>query len=323
MNTKLPLNFILSFCKEMVPDHGEDSYCYAFCDIAGLVGVFDGCGGAGARKHPYYSDATEAYVASRLCAGVFYDQFRKHFPALIAPGKFVSEALVPGVKHCLDQYQPPKQSDSFEIRGSMVRTLPTTAAAALIQAMDDDEILVSPIWAGDSRVYILDARGLAQLTVDDTSVPDPMENLYEDGVLKNVLCSGRPVNLHCRSVRMRAPFLAIAATDGCFGYLSTPMEFEGAILRTLLSADSVDQWEKTLAAELGSVAGDDHTLCIAGFGYRDLQALKSAFVGRYEKLCADHLDKIATLPIEDRKAREALWATYRENYCRYMKDGTS
>jgi hypothetical protein len=181
MGTKLPLNYIASFCRAMVAGHGEDCFCHAFCDTAGLVAVFDGCGGAGARKHGYYSDRTEAFMASRFCAGVFYDQFRRCYPSELTAEQFITDKLAPAVKERLQEYQPPKEPGSYEVLGSMVRTLPTTAAAALIRQAPDGSQSVSAIWAGDSRIYILDEDGLAQLTQDHTSVPDPMENLYEDG----------------------------------------------------------------------------------------------------------------------------------------------
>lgn len=323
MKAKLPLNFILSFCKEMVPRNGEDSYCHAFCDTAGIIGVFDGCGGAGARKHAFYSDKTEAYMAARLCAGVFYDRFRECYPAPLPPEEFVSQHLVPSITGCLQQFQPPKEAGAFEVRGSMVRTLPTTAAAALIQSVDGGFQLISPIWAGDSRVYILDYQGLAQLTVDDTSVPDPMENLYNDGILRNVLCSDRPVKIHTRSVRMDYPFLVIAATDGCFGYYSTPMEFEGVILDALFASENLDQWEQAMAEAIGTVAGDDHTMCIAGYGYQDFQQLKASLLGRSKLMEERYLAPLRELPLEDRESRVELWKQYRMDYFRHIKDGSS
>ncbi|MBQ9761548.1 MAG: protein phosphatase 2C domain-containing protein [Oscillospiraceae bacterium] len=323
METKLPLNFILSFCKEILPGHGEDCYCYTFCDTVGLLGVFDGCGGAGARKHEHYSGQTEAYVASRLVSGVFYDQFRRCYPSDMEATRFVGEVLAPAVNECLKTYQPPKEDSDFQIRGSMVRTLPTTAAAALVRQLDDSKMQVDAIWAGDSRVYILDEWGLAQLTVDDTSVPDPMENLYEDGVLRNILCTEKAAKLRMNSVTVSQPALVLAATDGCFGYVSTPMEFEGMLLDTLMVSENVAQWEEQLAQVIGQFAGDDHTLCLGAFGYQDFTEMKRAFSRRYQSLCAQCLDTISQLPLEDRQTRTELWNLYQDNYCRFLKDGQS
>jgi len=321
MPSTLPVDFILSFCREMVPNHGEDSYCYSFCDTAGLLGAFDGCGGAGARKHGFYSGKTEAYMASRLCAGAFYDSFRATFPCDLPAAQVASELFLPHAVKMLASFEPPKEAGSAEIRGSMVRTLPTTAAVALLQLQEDGSVLVSAIWAGDSRVFLMDARGLAQLSVDDTSVPDPMQNLYEDGVLKNLFCSDRRVKLHCKTIRVQPPFVVFTATDGSFGYVSTPMEFEGMLLHTLLSANSPAAWEAKLAELIGSTAGDDHTLCLASVGYGDFAALQRCYGQRYSHLLKTYLEPVGQLPIDDRQSRFALWEQYRVDYMRFLKDG--
>ncbi len=320
MGHRVSLDFILSFCKEKVPGHGEDSYCYSFCDTAGLLGAFDGCGGAGARTHSCYSDHTEAYMASRICAGAFYDCFRSMFPGNTLPQR-PEEVFLPHALERLKKYSPPKDENGFQIRGSSIRTLPTTAAVALIQPQKDGSMLVTAMWAGDSRVYILDADGLAQLTVDDTTVTDPMINIYEDGILKNVMCSDKPVRLHCTSVRMHKPFVVFSATDGCFGYLSTPMEFEGLFLETLSATQCAADWERVLSEMIGSVAGDDHTLCLAAYGFGSYAALQGYFADRLRYLKERYLRYVEHMPLEDRESRFKLWETYRDNYMRYAKGG--
>lgn len=318
MRRKLPLDFILSFCKDMVPQQGEDSYFHSFCDSAGMLGVFDGCGGAGARKHSMYSNKTEAYIASRLCAGAFYDSFRENFPGELTAEE-VAQIFSKKAVARLEENQPAGDGDM--ILGSMVRTLPTTVAVALLQPAAGGEVLVSAIWAGDSRVYLLDENGLAQLSKDDTSVPDPMETLYEDGVLKNIFCSDRRVRVHYKTVRVKPPFVAFAATDGCFGYVSTPMEFEGLLLHSLLNADSPAQWESLMAENIGSIAGDDHTLCLAAVGYRDFALLQNSFQSRYAHLLEQYLRPVSELPVDDRQSRFALWETYKTDYMRFLEDG--
>lgn len=321
MQDRLPLDFILSFCRDMIPEHGEDSYCYSFCDTAGMLGVFDGCGGAGARKHEVYSGQTEAYMASRLCAGAFYDSFRATFPCSLPPEQIAKEVLAAKAIETLVTYEPPKDGDGLRITGSMVRTLPTTAAVALIQQAGNGEIIVSAIWAGDSRVFLLDSRGLAQLTIDDTSVPDPMENLYEDGVLRNIFCSDRKVKVHCRTIRVRPPFVVLSATDGCFGYVSTPMEFEGILIHTLLNANTPQEWEAKLAERIGMSTGDDHTLCLASFGYNSFAAIRESLSERYAYILREYLNPVSELPVDDRQSRYKLWERYQADYMRYLKDG--
>jgi len=321
MQDGLSLDFVLSFCKEKVPGQGEDSFCYSFCDTAGLLGAFDGCGGVGARTHAFYSGHTEAYMASRFCAGVFYDYFRKSFPCAQNAMNLTKEVFAPRISQRLIDFEPPKDETGFLIKGSSVRTLPSTAAVALIQKNKDGSMWVTAIWAGDSRVYVMDSNGLAQLTIDDTTVTDPMVNIYEDGILKNILCSDKPVNLHCKTVEMCGPFIVFSATDGCFGYLSTPMEFEGVLLETLLKTNCVADWESGLEKTIGSVAGDDHTLCLAAYGYGSYQNLQESFTDRYSHLEKNYLIPVANIPVENREDRFALWNSYRDNYMRYIKDG--
>ena len=321
MQHNLSLDFVISFCRDKIPGHGEDSYCYSFCDTAGILGAFDGCGGAGARKHDYYSGHTEAYMASRLCAGVFYDQFRRVFPSTLNVSELISDVFAPEITQRLGESAPPNDGDGFQIKGASVRILPSTAAVAIIKRSKKDESTVSAVWAGDSRVYILDSNGLAQLTVDDTNVTDPMMNTYEDGVLQNILCSNKPVKLNYKTVKMNEPFVVFAATDGCFGYLSTPMEFEGVLLSTLLKAENAAQWESELADKISAVAGDDSTVCLASYGYGNYASLQKSFKNRYAQLEKNYLIPVSNLPADDREGSFSLWESYRDNYMRYIKDG--
>lgn len=321
MDNKLPLNCILSFCRDRIAEHGEDSFCYAFCDTAGLVAVFDGCGGAGAQKHACYKGHSEAYVASRLCADAVFEEFCEVFPTDMSADRFARERLAPVMKQVLEEHAPVSEEGAMKIRGSMIRTLPTTAAMAIIRRADEDALQVSAVWAGDSRVYLLDADGLAQLMVDDTNVPDPMESLYEDGILKNVVCKDRPVRLNCLEYRVKLPFMVFAVSDGCFGYVSTPMEFEAMLLSTLLESDCLIKWEENLAHTIGAVAGDDHTLCLAAYGYKSADQIRKSLGARYAVLKKDYLQPLVGSDPDDRQLRRELWEKYAPNYCRYLKEG--
>lgn len=330
-NFLLP-GFLLTIHQAAIPDKGEDSYCYSFCEDAGMLAVFDGCGGLGARRHPCYTDNTEAYMASRLCAGAFYDSFQHLFPEVTStqqdaelsdqvPAKY-AEAVRNFCKEVLHACKPP-ESDISSIRGSMVKTLPTTAAAVLVQpGKQKNELLIDALWAGDSRVYLLDANGLAQLTIDDASISDPMENLYEDGILSNVLCQGRPPKLRHSGITASSPALVFAATDGCFGYFSTPMEFEGILLRTMLDSTCIAEWEQRLRDCIGSVAGDDFTLMLAAYGFSGFDDMRNLFKPRLDMLYLNYLNQISQLELTDIQSRRVLWSTYRSGYFRYLKDDT-
>lgn len=318
MAKTLPLDFhAAGFNGEVRENLGEDNWAYGFCQDAGIIAVFDGCGGSGARTHAGYGDHSEAYMASRLCSGALYECIEKHLEEVEDPLAFVRDILVPHLTRTL-RANVPENRGGIRIKG--MRTLPTTMAAALVQVAPRNMLAVTAIWAGDSRVYILDETGLSQVSVDDSNQPDPMEGLYDDGTLTNVICQDQPIRLNCRTLLLKPPFMVLTASDGCFGYVSTPMEFEGMLLHSLLESDCVAKWEENLRQLVAKYAGDDHTLYLASFGYESFDNIQRTFRPRYESLQENYLKTIWETPWEDRDTRRKLWATYRENYLKYMED---
>lgn len=318
MNKAMPLDFQASvFCGEVRKSLGEDNWAYGFCEDTGMIAVFDGCGGSGARKHDDYNNHSEAFMASRLCSGALYACIQECFPTKMDPAAFAEQVIKPHLAQTLNANLPAPKAGGVKIKG--MRTLPATMAAALIQADGSGELYISPIWAGDSRVYVLDQTGLSQLTVDDSNQPDPMEGLYDDGTLTNLVCADRQIRLNCRQYKFKPPFIVLAATDGCFGYVSSPMEFEGMILHTMLESSCVAQWEDNLQKLIASYAGDDHTMCLASFGYGSFTAMQQIFGRRYEYLRQCYLETVWATPWEDRDTRRRLWSSYRQNYMKYLE----
>lgn len=310
------LDFILKLNVEARKGLGEDSWCHAFCHSAGLIASFDGCAGSGARKHDFYGGHSEAFMASRFCAGAFFDGFLDSLdwncPA------HPDEILALCSQYCQDSfaaYRPAAGSGS-RIRSSMITTLPTTAAAAIIQP-EEKALLTTAAWAGDSRVYALTVHGLAQLSLDDSEDPDPFET---DAMMTNTINADQPPRIHHKTCRIPLPAILLAATDGCFAYYITPMEFEGVLLSTLQAASSPVNWEQLLSAQIGAVAGDDYTLVMASFGFRDFVQLKRAFAERYASLFDKYLCPLSALPFSDTAARRALWLQYRPEYMKYIEE---
>lgn len=318
MSIQLPLDFHSSvFCGEVRPALGEDNWCCGFCGDTGMIAVFDGCGGSGSRRHSHYAGHSEAFMAARIGAGSLYYCMQQHFPCEMDAKQFASDIVTPVLSDWMRANIPEADPNKPQVKG--MRILPTTMAAALIQPGHEESLCISPIWAGDSRVYVLDANGLSQLTVDDSNQPDPMEGLYDDGTLTNLISADRDVKLNCCSFEVKPPFMVMAATDGCFGYVSTPMEFEGMILHTLLESSNIAQWEDNLRKLIASFAGDDHTLCLASFGYGSFENIQRSFATRYSDLRKKYLEKVWELPWEDRDTRRHLWADYRINYMKYLE----
>ena len=102
-------------------------------------------------------------------------------------------------------------------------------------------------WAGDSRAYVVTADGVAQLTTDDLRDPgDALANLRRDSVVSNAMSADTDFHVSYRRVSCDAPFLLVGATDGCFGYVPTPMHFEHLLLRALAGARSTQAWSTAL-----------------------------------------------------------------------------
>lgn len=310
------LDFFIMLNVDARKGFGEDSWCYAFSKSAGLIAAFDGCGGSGARKHEFYTGHSEAYIASRLCAGAFFDGFRDSFVQQEKPtsAQQIFEISKQYCQNTFAAYRPPA-GQGFRIKSSMITTLPTTVAAAIIQP-SNGEILTSAAWAGDSRVYALTPRGLAQISLDDADDYDPYET---DAMMTNTINADRAPRVNQKVCRIPLPAIIFTATDGCFAYYTTPMEFEGVLLSTLLSASCPNDWESALSEQIGRVAGDDYTLVMAVLGFQRFEHLKQAFSRRYNFLCENYLTRLAALPLSDAATRRSLWASYRPEYTKYIE----
>lgn len=294
------LSLTLCVHGEMVPDNGEDSYLLEWQDARAIAAVFDGCGGAGARRYADYAGKTGAYMASRAVCGAVDSWFHG--------GDTSPEALGHAVEQALDVCRA-HAGASAGLRGNIGKAFPTTAAI-IVAGAEGAEAAVQCFWAGDSRCYSLDADGLHQLTLDDTDEPDALRNLTGDGVLTNLIHADGAFTLHEARLRLTAPCLLFSATDGCFGYIRTPMMFEYLIVKTLIEAESPRRWQEALGEELAACAGDDYSLCLLGCGYDSFAALQRAFRARAETLEARY--------IAEGLDPEAAWARYRTEYERWL-----
>lgn len=304
------LDFDLELCREKIPGQGEDSYFYAFPPQAGIVSVFDGCGGSGARGYGRLGGKTGAYLAARAVSGAVRDWFYTALQADADLGD--TEPLAQGIRENLSVCRQYGGSVTA-FKGSLTKEFPTTAALAVVRE-GEKSLQAECIWAGDSRCYLLTAGGLRQLTEDDLGGLDAMENLSADGVLTNVICASQGFTLHHRSVPLEEPCLLFAATDGCFGYLATPMEFEALLLDTLLASCSAAEWETRLSDALQD-AGDDCTLSGMSLGFGGFPALQAALRPRREALYDAY---IRDLPGKTQEETYVIWKRYREEYARYL-----
>lgn len=298
---------------EMIESNGEDNFFYSLNELFGIVSVLDGCGGLGSVKYPGFKLKTGAYIASRVGAIALKEWFNYVCDNITN----IKDIDVLQLKNIIDntmQTLSKDQKPAIKIKGSMTKTFPTTLAAALI-AVDKKQIHVKSIWAGDSRVYVLDKKGLAQLTKDDVNGEDALSNLFGDGTLTNVVSASGNYELHQQDITFEYPCTVFAATDGCFGYIPTPMQFEYIMLLSLKEADCFEQWKENIQNNLKPISGDDYTICLSSWGFKTFDILKSYYASRTDFMFNNYI-----LPLEDADydAKAKLWKKYQIDYCRYL-----
>ncbi len=293
------INSIFSVSGEMVEDNGEDSFYYNVLDENFIIAAFDGCGGSGSKKYNNYSDKTGAYVASRaVCGGVKYwfeeSKNKTHLKSCIQKSLSVCKKYA---------------DDTSRILGSLGKEFPTTAAI-IIGKLCRNTIKAQCFWAGDSRCYMLDSAGLHQLTADDLENQDAMSNLINDGVMTNVINASSVFEIHNKQMIFKDPCIFLTATDGCFGYLESPMKFEQLITDSLINAKSIHEWQIALNERMGAVAGDDYTLCVAVYGFNGFRKIQDNYVKRNKY--------VTDVYINSHDDDCVMWDVYKKEYSIYL-----
>ena len=195
----------------------------------------------------------------------------------------------------------------------MQRSLPTTLCAAIAGGPSFASDLCF-LWAGDSRGYVLNAEGLHQCTRDHLrGDPDPFESLYRDRPLSALISADAPVALSLRRLRVPKPCVLLVATDGAFGCLPTPMEFEMLLLNTLRASTDWDGWERRLLNQLKKAAHDDATVLLAPLGFETIEDAREALAPRRALL-----QKRFITPVRRKRRDMAFargkWQEYRTAY---------
>lgn len=293
---------MLYLCRERDAGRGEDCILAARAKGRLFMGAFDGCGGSGAKVYPAYGGHTGAWVASRAATAAAEVWFRDEAP---------SDALGPTLERALKACRG-GDPDGQVLMGSLSREFPTTVAA-FVKATDADE--TEFFWCGDSRCYVLEADGLYQVTADDAAIQDAMRALREDAPMTNVACASRPFKLHRVMRKLDKPAVILAATDGCFGYLPSPMAFETMLLETLQRSASAQEWAHRLDERLGRISGDDYTMAAWIHRFATFRELKRAMRARLAFMRAHYPPTDAS-----DAALTEQWDAYRAGYERALGD---
>lgn len=306
-------DFILSLGREQIHGAGEDAHAFSIENNAGTIGVFDGLGGSGARKYTNYNDHSGAYMASRAVAGAFRDWSTSLLACEGVDDSDLKKRITANLQYIKDNADETERSF---IKGSISREFPTTAAMAVVIPRGE-RYSVDYIWAGDSRGYLLTEQGLIQITSDDVEKTDIRSSMSADVPMTNVISLSHPWYLTNEVIHEQTAGIVITATDGCFGYWRSPMDFEYQLVNTFLESDSFFDWEKRLDDAIQSVTGDDFTLCALAFGFKSIANMKESFKARRNYLKEVYIEPMDKLNPEDSEDYERIldmWEKYSETY---------
>ncbi|GAA3934010.1 hypothetical protein GCM10022244_48090 [Streptomyces gulbargensis] len=332
----------LTVWTEQVPGQGEDAepfVAHHWGTHQGVIAVFDGSGGAGASpvwQGPDGAWRTGAWVGSRVARLATDCWF--HEVALET-----EEAGPASLHQYLDWFLTKAPQRRSKIGGTMRRQLPTTLAGVHYRVLGrEGTVELRPLWAGDSRAYVFaPASGLHVLTRDHTRESDALELLRTDPPMTNVICADREFTVDTQFIAsFPMPCVLIAATDGWFGYVHTPADFEYLLLSTLRRAHTEYEWADLLRREVQAYTGDDASLAVLALGYRDLAHVRESSERRYTELSERHLkgrpraldrsprggaeeppggpEDGRTADARIRAWQEQSWQTYRAGYETYL-----
>lgn len=338
-------DFILSFNVAKTENGGEDADP-VFLNKGNyyFLSVCDGMGGAGSTN--YVDNGIQksgAYIASRLVN----EQAQLFFDEIISSGLTFGENDLPQLKSTIIKQlklklHELKKDEEGKLKSRLLKDLPTTFSGIFFKKEKDLKFFnVFSIWAGDSRNYLFTSdKGLQQLSVDDLKQRyDPLENLTKDSPLNNIISAEGNFEIRLKRITGFLPCILFTATDGCYGYFNSPMQFEYVLLNSLSNSDNVDEWKENLKTEIGTVAGDDYSMSLIALGYGDFSALKNVFSRRHEEMYRSYItdlvkqeqslqalnDKKLSIELEIKTNEEKrnemqkqVWSNYKEEYLKFI-----
>lgn len=330
---------LIANMQEKKEGRGEDSEPLLFHNNDAIVlGVFDGMGGAGGAE--CVSDfshnginMTKAYVGSRIVKDAIEEAVRKNPDLLYEPNFDNTLISIIKIRYAKEKEKyPPKSKNG--LRSALIKEYPTTLAITCITRVPE-KFSIDSFWAGDSRNYIWNQKGLFQISIDDLKGNlDPMQNLHEDAPMSNCVQADTAFIINHKNILVsnKEKFVVISATDGCFGYYPSPMDFEKTLLDSLTHSSSLEEFEQNLTTSFTNVTADDFSFSIAAIGFKNFNELKSC-LGSPTKLVKEYFCKRRYFEQEVKKTDEkitklregvnshlnSLWPVYKRNYLKYME----
>ena len=271
-NMRKHLDCIIEIVHKPLKEKGEDAFAYDFeKESMQTQAVFDGCGGAGSWEYPEYEDSTGAFIAAQSMCKAYLKWFTNASPSLFLDESKTKESFHNMAYNTLLELK--NECAPMKIFGSLAKSFPCTASIA-IEIPSADHLSVTVLNVGDSRVYYLTPKGgLVQLTVDDSEgEPDPLLSLRENAPMSDMLNADKPFQIKQHKLDLAYPCAIITATDGVFGYVRSPMDFEFILLDTIRQSNNYGMFEESFKHSIAERTGDDST-CIISFYNKSVSVL--------------------------------------------------
>ena len=299
-------NQLIEIMQGKKPGQGEDSFCFDCSPYpkADMISIFDGCGGSGAKRYEKIGNYTGAYHGSRIASGVVYDWFKEEFYEENI--QLWSEQIKEKLQNILKLY---KKCDSSKIqfKGNILKDFPTTMSGAIIFGAPGDA-KAHYMWAGDSKGYVMNYTGLHQVTVDDIKTGnDAMSNLTDDGILSNSISASGDFVINEKTIKLHDKSMVICASDGCFGYIESPIHFEYMLLRYLMESTNLNEWKIKIVNRLTEISGDDFSMLIYMYGFDSFADIQKQMYQRCLYIDQEYIQKWSSLSEEERRT---CWEKY-------------
>jgi serine/threonine protein phosphatase PrpC len=275
-----------------------------------VVAVFDGMGGAGNQS---FEIGGRVHTGARWAAR----GLRSSLVEFLDAGGRIDAAslgrLGGAFVHRLDRLDQRSGRVRSRLRGSTRRLFPSTAALASVERTRR-RWRVTACWAGDSRIYLWTPQGVQPLTRDHVMDPGVVdERPFEDSPLSNAVSLDRPFALQLHEVELAGPFALVAASDGAYGFVRSPMHFEWMLRRSLARCPEAPVWERRLGARIGQLAQDDATLVLLAVGFDGFRDLQRTMTVDNRGFAATYIGRLRAAEADDARyaeRRAALWRDY-------------
>lgn len=302
------------------------------------IGVLDGLGGSGSSEceSNFSTDRenkTKAYVASRIIKEAIENLLTDSFNIILRDDFSITlkERIKSRLSGEIKKYPPKSRSI---LRSALIKDYPTTLALTTIHSLENN-YCINSYWAGDSRNYLWTKDGFFQISKDDLKGnPDPLENLKNDAPMSNCIHADGDFEIHnlrINSIPLNENIIILSATDGCFGYYPTPMDFEKVLRDTMKSSKSFEEWESKLVEAFEEVTGDDFSFAIATIGSENFRVLKKTFskgidlsqryfwlIKKIDKVLQTYRNLIHNYRRKIQKEVAFIWPKYKKNYLKYL-----